>query len=417
MRNNKRLTSIAWILAINLFLGACGLFNSPSETTDIEDSNTTENSQSIEESTTEDITSSMEPSSTNESTDTSSSSETDESTDTEEPSTTDGSTSTDAPSTTDETTESSVSRDDLFYVRTSFEDSSSQTGAFASYENAVKQADSTGQAVFNAKGELLYQATVSPTPTTPDASPTSTPTSIGDYSSISNASEGWYYTAGTPAASDSPATIDSRRQNLLNKYGALWDLKSDRKVVYITMDEGYEYENNTSRILDIAKAKKAKISFFVTGHFITSQPDLVRRMLDEGHQVANHTDKHLVQPDALDVSTDTLVQDIKKVNDQFRALTGQNLAPYMRPPTGAWSERSLAVSKDLGYTPVFWSFAYRDWEVDNQPNPDSAYKMVMDKLYPGSILLLHAVSTTNVEILGRVIDGIRSRGYTIELLP
>lgn len=271
--------------------------------------------------------------------------------------------------------------------------------------------------------------TVTPTPTPlPTATPTATPTmavatptptsSFVNYNQYSNSSQGWYYTAGSPVSSDKPATIDAARAATLAKYGAIWQLPSQgAKIVYLTMDEGYEYSTNTSRILDVAKAKNVKITFFVTGHYIQSQANLVLRMVNEGHQVANHTVQHLVQPDALAQSVDTLKNDIVNLNTQFRNLTGRNLAPYMRPPTGAWSERSLAVTRDLGYTTVFWSFAYRDWLVDDQPKADDAYNFIMGQLHPGSVLLLHAVSTTNTDILGRLIDGIRARGYEIRPLP
>lgn len=364
--------------------------------------------------------------------------------------------------TSGETTVTSVSAGtglSLFYVRDAWEKAETQSGAFVVYENAVRQADMTGQSVFDENGKLLYTSRILPTvtvtavtptlpPTTSSAvmptespptvpvTPAPTPTTVpaiptpstvpptatsaasGDYSQISNASEGWYYTPGSPGHSDVPATIDSRRAGLLAKYDAIWQLPAGgRKVVYLTMDEGYEYGNNTTEILNVAKDKNVKITFFVTGQYVESRPDLVLRMVNEGHQIANHTDKHLVQPDALDKSLAVLQRDIDDVNTKYKKLTGRNLAPYMRPPTGAWSERSLAVTRDMGYQAVFWSFAYRDWEVDNQPGYDAAYNTIMSQLFPGSVILIHAVSTTNTAILGRLIDGIRARGYTIELLP
>lgn len=268
-------------------------------------------------------------------------------------------------------------------------------------------------------------ATPTPTPLPPTNTPTplpptatATPKPATSYDQYSNTSEGWSYTAGSPANSNIPATIDSRRSTILAKYQAVWQMPpSDGKVVYITMDEGYEYGNNTTRILDIAKQKGVKLTFFLTGHYIDSQPALVLRMVQEGHQLANHTDRHLVQPDAVAQSVATLQNDIINVNTKFKNLTGQDLAKYMRPPTGTWSERTLAVSRDLGYKTIFWSFAYRDWLVDDQPNPDQAYDYIMGQLHPGSVLLIHAVSTTNVNILGRLIDGIRARGYEIRVLP
>lgn len=457
MKIRKKYICLSIILLFTFLLQSCSLFNRVSDNsteasslpmTSSDASDTTSIDVSTDEPTTvSEVTSTTEDTMP---TVTSPSAETSESTSVSE-----------SESTTSSEPGTSVS---LFYVRDAWDKPETQSGAFADYENAVKQADASGQSVYDVEGNLLYEAndvpdptptqpspttttattqaptmsatptvppttakptvaptttakpTVAPTTTTTQA-PTTVPTQVGNYENLSNVSEGWYYTAGSPAYADVPASIDSRRAAVLAKYNAIWQLPTERKVVYLTMDEGYEYGSNTTEILNVARDKNVKITFFVTGHYVDSQANIVKRMVNEGHQVANHTDKHLVQPDALNTSVATLQNDIINVNTKFRNLTGRNLAPYMRPPTGAWSERSLAVVKDMGYRTVFWSFAYRDWEVDNQPSQDAAYNMIMSQLYPGSILLIHAVSTTNTQILGRVIDGIRARGYSIEPLP
>lgn len=323
---------------------------------------------------------------------------------------------------TDPNTGDPLTSSGLYHVRDSWERADTQTGAFGVYQNAIEQARQTGQNVYDGDGKLLYEGKKGDDPQIGDPTPMPTetmpPGGYGDVSQLSNVNNGWYYTPGSPTHQDVAATIDEAREQTLAKYGALWKMPaSDRKVVYLTMDEGYEYGENTTKILDVAKEKGVKITFFITGHYVRSQPALVQRMLQEGHQVANHTDNHLVQPEALETSIATMQADINDVNKLYKELTGQDLAPLMRPPTGAWSERSLAVSRELGYTPVLWSFAYRDWEVDNQPSLDEAYETIMGQLFPGSILLVHAVSKTNADVLGRLIDGIHARGYQIELLP
>lgn len=242
--------------------------------------------------------------------------------------------------------------------------------------------------------------------------------SPGDFNDLDNTSIGWWYQVPNPLGEDKPAAISDPTSRLLAKYGAIWQMAgSGRKVVYITMDAGYEYDGNTTKILDIASDKQVQISFFITGSFMANNPETVLRMVREGHQVCNHTEKHLNQPKALSTSLESLTQDIIAAEDRFRELAGQSFAPYLRPPEGVYSERSLAVIQSLGYQAVFWSFAYADWKTDEQPDPEKAYDKVMGQLHPGSILLLHTVSSTNVRILGRLIDGIRERGYVIELLP
>lgn len=183
------------------------------------------------------------------------------------------------------------------------------------------------------------------------------------------------------------------------------------------MDEGYEFENNTARILDIARDKSVSIAFFITGSYLRAHPELVRRMLDEGHLVLNHTDKH---PDLAvmlrDKGVDAVLADIHKLETEFHALTGQVMPRLIRPPAGAYSQRLLALLARERYTAVFWSFAYRDWLTDDQPSLDSARSAIMGQLHDGSVLLLHAVSKTNVQLLPELIDAIRAGGYRIGLL-
>ncbi|HHX07800.1 MAG TPA: polysaccharide deacetylase family protein, partial [Erysipelothrix sp.] len=140
------------------------------------------------------------------------------------------------------------------------------------------------------------------------------------------------------------------------------------------------------------------------------------RMVKEGHVVANHTDRHLRAAPALDEGTEVFIQDIKQLEEKYRDLMGQEIAKFYRPPEGGYSERSLKIAQDLGYTTVFWSFAYRDWLVDAQPDLQQAYEQIMGQLHPGSIMLLHAVSVTNVQLLERLIDDIRAQGYVFDVL-
>ena len=238
------------------------------------------------------------------------------------------------------------------------------------------------------------------------------------HDNLDNTSIGWRFIVPVPLYQDKAATLPSNAAALVQKYHVIWQLPgTDQNVVYLTMDAGYEYGTNTSKILDIAADKGVKITFFVTGSFILHQPDLVMRMVNEGHKVGNHTERHLNQPDTLRESADTLRYDIQKSEQRFQSLTGQSFAPYLRPPSGYYSERTLAFLNNLGYKPVFWSFAYADWQTDQQPDPNFAYDKIMGQLHNGSVLLLHTVSTTNTAILGRLIDGIIARGYTFEMLP
>ena len=169
-------------------------------------------------------------------------------------------------------------------------------------------------------------------------------------------------------------------------------------------------------VSNYAKEKNVKAIFFVTSHYIVYSPDTVKRMVDEGHIVANHTNHHYSMP-SVTYSTDVFNKELTDVEDKFKELTGKDMPKFFRPPMGQYSEKSLAMTKDLGYKTVFWSFAYGDYEPSNQPSPYEGKKNILDHLHDGSILLLHAISKTNADILGEVIDEARKSGYEFYLLP
>ena len=214
-----------------------------------------------------------------------------------------------------------------------------------------------------------------------------------------------------------PATIPESVRIMISKYPVLWQMPPrERKRVYLTMDEGYEYGGNTDLILDIAKEKGISITFFITGNYLANNPQKVGRMLDEGHLVANHTQKHANLADLLAASGEQAVLDqVRTLEQAFADQTGRTLPRLVRPPEGSYSERLLAVLGRAGYTVVFWSFAYRDWLTDDQPDPAAARQRILGELHDGSVILLHAASTTNVTILPDLIDAIRARGYEFSL--
>lgn len=199
--------------------------------------------------------------------------------------------------------------------------------------------------------------------------------------------------------------------NAQEKYGdmgALFIGDNAEKRLWLTFDEGYE-NGYTATILDTLKEKKVSAVFFVTYDYAKSNHDLIRRMIDEGHTVGNHTWSH---PSLPDCSPDELYAEISLLHNYIR--DNFNYEMYvMRPPMGEFSERVLACARELGYTTVLWSFAYPDWDVDNQPGKSAAYEKITSKTHNGAVYLLHAVSKTNTEILGDVIDYWKENGYTI----
>lgn len=194
----------------------------------------------------------------------------------------------------------------------------------------------------------------------------------------------------------------------------------DNGNIYLTFDCGYEYfitdESGkkvalTGRILDTLKEKNVKAVFFVTMSYCKNNPGLVRRMIAEGHVVGNHSNHHYVMPT---LTIDEMMEEIMSLHRYVQTEFGYTMTLF-RPPTGAFSTRSLAVAQTLGYKNVHWSFAYRDWETDDQPDLEEARSHVIGSAHSGAIYLLHAVSETNTLLLGDAIDAFRTAGYHLEL--
>lgn len=208
-------------------------------------------------------------------------------------------------------------------------------------------------------------------------------------------------------------------QKKYGKYGASF-IGQDINCIYLTFDCGYEYtavdENGnsyrvTEKILDVLKEKNVKAVFFVTLPYAQKNPDLVQRMIDEGHTVGSHSATHPVMPD---ITVEQMIQEITTVHQYVLDRYGYQMTLF-RPPTGAYSVQSLCTAQTLGYENVFWSFAYADYNTANQPDLQEAYDLITRSHHNGAIYLLHAVSTTNAAVLGDVIDFMHAQGYSIEL--
>ncbi len=193
----------------------------------------------------------------------------------------------------------------------------------------------------------------------------------------------------------------------LPRYGTYYLGNTEEKVVYLTFDEGYE-NGFTPTILDILKEKQVKAAFFITGSYLKHNPELVKRMREEGHIVANHSQTH---PDFTTQTDEQVIAEVGQVAEAFQELTGTEIDPFFRFPSGRYSERALYIVRKMGFRNIFWSMAYKDWEVNNQPGKEYAYQHVMENYHPGAIILLHAVSSSNTEALADIISGLDEAGY------
>ena len=196
--------------------------------------------------------------------------------------------------------------------------------------------------------------------------------------------------------------------NFIEDYPCIWLDKSGSKKVYLTFDAGYE-NGNVEKILSVLDSKGVKAAFFILLNLIETNPELVKRMYESGHLVCNHTAYHK------NISKITDPSEIKKELDilehSYLELTGNKLSPYFRPPEGTFIESNLKTLGDLGYTTVFWSFAYADWDNNNQPSAEYAKNKILENLHDGAVILLHPTSATNAAVLGEIIDAVKSKGY------
>ncbi|WP_243767571.1 delta-lactam-biosynthetic de-N-acetylase [Paenibacillus agricola] len=201
-------------------------------------------------------------------------------------------------------------------------------------------------------------------------------------------------------------------KDIVKEHKAIFLGDTSKKELYLTFDSGYE-NGYTAKILEVLKARQVHAAFFVTGHFVKGQPDLVERMVNEGHLIGNHSWSH---PDMTQISIDKMKVELDKVKEKVASLTKQKEMYFMRPPKGVFSSQMLVASMELGYTNVFWSIAYKDWDVNDHKGWDYAYKKVMSQLHPGAVILLHSVSKDNAEALGKIIDDARDQGYEFKNL-
>ncbi len=227
--------------------------------------------------------------------------------------------------------------------------------------------------------------------------------STGDYSSLNSAGMGWGFVRKKAA----PPEIPASQSSLLEKYNGRYIDNSGEKILYLTFDEGYE-NGFTAMILDVLLKTETPAAFFVTAPYLENQNELIQRMIKEGHTVGNHTVHHLNLPQQ---TTDTVKKEITDLNNTCESLYNYKME-YMRPPEGEFSEKTLAITNDLGMKTIMWSFAYKDWDVNTQKGADYAYESVMPYLHDGAIILLHAVSSDNASALERIITDAKAAGYT-----
>lgn len=209
------------------------------------------------------------------------------------------------------------------------------------------------------------------------------------------------------------APVANATAEYLAKYDGYYAEKTDEKVLYITFDAGYE-NGYTAKILDTLKKHNAKATFFLVGNYIETSPELVKRMVAEGHLVGNHTYTH---PDMSEIATkDDFEKELIQLEERYKEVTGENMKKYYRPPQGKYSESNLKMAKEMGYKTIFWSLAYVDWYESDQPTKEEAFDKLIPRVHPGAIVLLHSTSKTNGDILDELLTKWEEMGYKFKSL-
>lgn len=207
--------------------------------------------------------------------------------------------------------------------------------------------------------------------------------------------------------------VGNASRQALESYDAVYVGDGKEKVIYLTFDAGYE-NGNTDAILDALKKHQAPATFFLVGNYIETSPDLVKRMVAEGHTVGNHTCHH---PNMSQISTkEAFEKELKDLEALYEKTTGQPMTKFYRPPQGKYSETNLQMAKDMGYRTFFWSLAYVDWYENDQPTREEAFEKLLGRIHPGAIVLLHSTSKTNGEILDELLTKWEEMGYHFDSL-
>ncbi|MDD6201525.1 MAG: polysaccharide deacetylase family protein [Lachnospiraceae bacterium] len=198
----------------------------------------------------------------------------------------------------------------------------------------------------------------------------------------------------------------------MERFHAYYIGNQNKKTIYLTFDCGYE-NGYMESILNTLKECNVSATFFLVGNYLETEPELVKRMVNEGHMIGNHTYHHR---DMSCMGKEEFAKELTDFETKLKEITGKESEKFYRPPQGKYSENSLKMADEMGYKTIFWSLAYVDWYDDNQPTKEQAFEKLLGRIHPGAVVLLHSTSKTNGEILGELIGKWREMGYSFGTL-
>jgi len=210
---------------------------------------------------------------------------------------------------------------------------------------------------------------------------------------------------------NSQPVLDRNSKKVVEKYNGIAMGNPERKYLYLTFDAGYE-AGYTEKILQVLKDNNVPAAFFLAGHYLNSASDMVKKMIENGHIVANHTVNH---KNLVNLNEEEIKKEVMDLHNALYEKFGYEMK-YFRPPKGEFSERTTEVTNSLGYISVLWSSAYDDWDKNKQGREEYGKKKIMDNLHNGCVILLHSTSKDNAEILDDVIKEAKKMGYEFRSL-
>ena len=229
------------------------------------------------------------------------------------------------------------------------------------------------------------------------------------HSAASNEILNWFLKYNS--AGEVPQTPDNGKYT--EKYNVISYDNSGQKNIYLTFDAGYE-NGNVSKILDTLSKQNVPGAFFVLPHIIKTNTELILRMKNDGHLICNHSKSHHNMGKISDINE--FKEEIYGNEEILRDTLNLEMSKYFRPPEGAYTEKNLEFAKSLGYKTVFWSLAYADWDNNNQPQAEASLELLLSRVHPGCVVLLHPTSETNALILDKFISEVKNRGYSFKSL-
>ena len=219
----------------------------------------------------------------------------------------------------------------------------------------------------------------------------------------------WY----TVPTKDNIRPTSFEAKEILDKYDVIYLGNENEKKIYLTFDAGYE-NGNVEKTLDALKNNNVKGAFFVLPHLIKANPELIQRMINDGHIVCNHSTSHKDMSKISDI--EQFKKELSGLEELYFQNTGLEMAKFFRPPEGRFSEENLKMASELGYKTVFWSLAYADWDNNKQMPPEKAKDLILSRVHNGCVILLHPTSDTNAAILDELIKALLAQGYTFGTL-